>query len=239
MLATVREFALEQLADRGEAGACAAAQAAYALALAERAGPEMMGSRQADWFARVEAEHPNMRAALSWFAEQGDGNRGLRLASALTWFWSSRGTFREARTWLETFLAMPSSTPARGRGLLDAANILHWQGETDRATVHADEALAIFQTLGDQYLAMCALRRLGSIAINQGDLDRAAVLLAESQALLRTHDPAWDLAFAPYLSGRLAAAAGECHEDITHSAAAIDAFRVIGDRGYVAAALGQ
>ncbi|MGH2616819.1 MAG: ATP-binding protein, partial [Thermomicrobiales bacterium] len=239
MLETVREFALERLAEHGETEAIAAAHAGSMLDLAEQADPEMMGSQQAIWFARLEAEHPNVRAALAWFLAQGDGERGLRLASALNWFWSSRSYFREARTWLETFLALTTSTPTRGRGLLEAANIRHWQGDTGQATVYADESLAIFETQSDRYLAMCALRRLGSIAIDQGNLKRAASRLAESRTLLQPTDPTWDLAFAPYLSGRLAAAAGTYEEAIGQFAQASEAFRAIGDRGYVAAALGQ
>jgi predicted ATPase/DNA-binding CsgD family transcriptional regulator/predicted negative regulator of RcsB-dependent stress response len=239
MLETVREFALERLAEHGEVEAIEAGRAAYVLALAEQADPELMGTEQSLWFDRLEAEQQNMQAALAWFHRQGDGERGLRLASALTWFWSSRSQFRESRTWLERFLEMPTPAPTRGRGLGDAANILHWQGETERATVYATEALAIVRAIGDQNLVMCALRRLGSIAIDQGDFDRAATKLAECQELLPTAGTPWDLAFAPYLSGRLAAAAGRPEEAIEAFAEAAEAFRAINDRGYVAAARGQ
>lgn len=239
VLATVREFALERLAESGELEALETVRAHLLLALAERADPEMMDSQQAVWLDRIEADLANARAALTWFFAQGDAEHGLRLASGLTWFWSSRGFLREARTWLETFLAMPTTAQTRGRGLLDAANILHWLGDNDQAAVFADESLAIYQALGDRYLSMCALRRMGSIAIDQGDLARAKATLEESRRLMHETDPAWDFAFAAYLFGRLASTAGRHHEAIGFFAEAGKAFRTLHDRGYVAAALGQ
>jgi predicted ATPase/DNA-binding CsgD family transcriptional regulator len=239
MLETVREFALERLAERGEAREIASAHAAYYLDLAEQADPELMDTEQAVWFDRLEAEHPNLLAALLWFLTRGDAERGLRLASALTWFWSSRSYFHEARRWLEAFLSLPTSSRARARGLLDAANILNWQEDNERAAAYAEEALAICRTDGEQELAGYALRRLGSIAIDLGDFDRAAPLLAESETLLRSFGAPWDIAYAPYIAGRLAVAAGKSDEAVGHFARAAEAFQGIGDRGYVAAALGR
>jgi predicted ATPase/DNA-binding NarL/FixJ family response regulator len=239
MLETVREFALDQLTESGEAAAIEAGYAGYFLALAERADPELMGPQQAVWFERLEAEHANLRAALAWFLKRGDGERGLRLANALNWFWSSRGHFREARGWLESFLALPTAPATRGRGLVEAANILHWQGEHAQATAYATEALPILRNRGEHYHALCALRRLGSIAIDEGNLDRAAERLAECRELLGLAGSAWDVAFASYLAGRLAVAAGNFDEAVGHFGKAADAFRAIGDRGYVASALGQ
>jgi predicted ATPase/DNA-binding CsgD family transcriptional regulator len=242
MLETIQSYALHELASSGEEAAVRNSHGAWCLAFAERAEPELSGSQQKTWFDRLEAEHPNLRAALHWFLAQNDAERGLRLASALTWFWSSRSYFREARQWLMAFLALPTSAPTRGRGLLEAANILHWLGEESLAVCYAEESLAIFQREGDAFLAMCAMRRLGSIAIDQRDFARAARLLAESRTLVQTAAPPWDArwdaAFADFLSGRLAVAAGRHDEAIACLADAITAFQEIGDRGYVAAALG-
>jgi non-specific serine/threonine protein kinase len=239
MLETIREFALAQITEGGEAEALEAVRASHMLALAERADPEMMASQQAIWLENLEAQLPNARAALAWFLARGDAEQGLRLASAFTWFWSSRGYLREARTWLEAFLAMPTTAPTRARGLLDAANIRHWLGDNNQAAVDAGESLAIYRDLGDRYLAACALRRLGSIAIDQGEHERSAEQRAESQSLLEPDDPVWDFAFAAFLGGRLASAGGDHEAAIASFAEAAEGFRALNDRGYVAAALGQ
>ena len=48
--------------------------AEFFLALAEEAEPWLRGPEQAAWFERLDAENDNLRAALSWLLEQGEGN---------------------------------------------------------------------------------------------------------------------------------------------------------------------
>jgi predicted ATPase len=124
MLETVREYGLERLAASGEEAIVRDAHANWCLAFAERAEPQLAGPHQNEWFDRSEGEHPNARTALGWLRERGDAERGLRLASRLSWFWSSRGYLREARAWFEAFLGMPTSAFTRGDGLLAATSIL-------------------------------------------------------------------------------------------------------------------
>jgi non-specific serine/threonine protein kinase len=239
MLETIREFALLRLAASGEAEDAPTAHAAYFLEFAERADPLQMAPEQLVGFDRLEAALPNLRAALFFFQAQGDGERGLRLANAIEWFWTSRGYFREARHWFDTFLAMPHTPQTRLRSLIEAANIRHWQGDFESAEVYADESLAICRALGDDRFIMLALRKLGHIVLDRGNTDRAATLLAESGELLPSFGNPWDLAFATHLAGCLASAAGNDEEAFSRFAEAANAFRVIGDRDYVAAALGQ
>src|SRR5207244_4117636 len=64
MLDTIREYALDRLRAAGEADALCRRHAALFLSLAEHAEPQLVGSEQAGWFDRLEAEHDNIRAAL-------------------------------------------------------------------------------------------------------------------------------------------------------------------------------
>src|SRR5262249_19994377 len=100
MLHVIRAYALERLeaSDGGrEAEALRQAHAAYFLALAERAEPELTGPAAAIWLDRLEREHDNLRAALGWARTWGDGGAetGLRLVGALWRFWWARGHLRE------------------------------------------------------------------------------------------------------------------------------------------------
>jgi len=67
MLETLREYALERLDQSGDAPALRQRHAAYYLRLAEQAEPELHGADRRVWLNRIEAEHPNMRAALNWY----------------------------------------------------------------------------------------------------------------------------------------------------------------------------
>src|SRR5262245_42816172 len=106
MLETIREFGLEQLAANGESGATDGRHAAWCLALAERAAPELYGRRdQIRSLALLERERANLRAAFAWLIETGETESGLRLAMALVRFFYIRGYLSEGRDWLETALA--------------------------------------------------------------------------------------------------------------------------------------
>jgi predicted ATPase/DNA-binding CsgD family transcriptional regulator len=119
MLELVREFALERLAEEVEAGEAHARHAAYYLALARCAEPELRGPRQLAWLACLDAEQHNLRAALVWGHAAVGGQPGLepvlQLTVALWWFWYRRGYLREGRAWLERALALPAPTSPAGQ----------------------------------------------------------------------------------------------------------------------------
>ena len=105
LLETVRAFAQERLAAEGELEATRHAHAAYALALAEQAAPELFGPAATVRLDRLEAEHDNLRAALRWALDHARGATALRLGGALWQFWYLRGNLGEGRRWLEAGLS--------------------------------------------------------------------------------------------------------------------------------------
>src|SRR5262249_39044172 len=128
MLETVREYARERLEASGEADQIGRRHAAYFLALAETAEPELFGPAQVSWFDRLEAEHPNLRAALAW-ATGHDLDLALRLGGALPQFWRLRGHLGEGREALERALAAGEGDPAaRAKALLATALVRFAQG---------------------------------------------------------------------------------------------------------------
>src|SRR5581483_8597377 len=100
MLETVREYALDKLRVSGEEARVREAHAAFFLSLAEQAEPLLLTAHAAEWSARLEHEHDNLRAVLSMpdvLPQAG----GLRMAVALWRFWHLRGYLAEGRAWLE------------------------------------------------------------------------------------------------------------------------------------------
>jgi predicted ATPase len=79
MLETVHEFAREKLEQSGEAEEIRRVHAQYFLTLAEETFPELRGPNQLEWLERLEAEHDNMRAALSCAFERKEVEVALRL----------------------------------------------------------------------------------------------------------------------------------------------------------------
>jgi predicted ATPase/DNA-binding CsgD family transcriptional regulator len=194
MLETIRAFALERLVASGEESTVRQAHVAHLVELAEmyyaaRFFPhEHPGADQARLLDRLDAEHANIRAALSW-ALAHDPHAALHLAGTLLWFWDHRGHASEGRTWLEAALARPEAgapTAARARALLAASNLAKIQGEIALTVPLLEESLAIRRSLGDPRFVASGLWTLGQAAIGTGDLERALELLEEGLALART-----------------------------------------------------
>jgi len=78
MLEPIRQYAQEVLEQGGQAEEVQGQHGAFFLVLAEEAEPELAGTTQGVWVERLEAEHDNMREALSWFLERGEGETALR-----------------------------------------------------------------------------------------------------------------------------------------------------------------
>ena len=98
LLDTVRQYAREKLQDSGEETEVHGRHREWFLDLAERTEPELLGPEQGVWLARLEAEHDNLRAALTWSQQEEEGGEaGLRLAGALGRFWWMRGHLTEGR----------------------------------------------------------------------------------------------------------------------------------------------
>src|SRR5215211_3009560 len=188
MLETIHEFALEKLEESSDAEAIKRAHAEYFLALAEEAEPGLWGAEDAAWLDRLEQEHDNMRAALSWTIEYEEAELALRLGAALRWFWYMEGYYGEGRRWLEAALGKDwgVAAEARARALEGVGWLASNQGDLDRAQAAAEEGLKLSTeaALGD-VVATELQNVLGEVAWERGDYERAKELFEESLAFYR------------------------------------------------------
>jgi predicted ATPase/DNA-binding CsgD family transcriptional regulator len=151
MLDTVREFGLEQLHAHAEAETIQERHAAYYLALAERATPELFGANQVVWLDRLTADHDNLRAAFTWLCTPASADACVRLAAACGHFWYVRGYVHEGRKRLRQALDLPGPnvSAAKAHALTGAAQLAYTARDVPDATALAHQALEMWRTIGD------------------------------------------------------------------------------------------
>jgi excisionase family DNA binding protein len=247
MLETVREYGLEQLEESGEEEETRRRHAACFLALAEAAEPELVGPAQVGWLDRLEAEHPNLRAALVW-ATARDPDVALRLAGALRQCWRIRGHLSEGRKALERALAASGGTSAaRAKALVAAAEACYLQGDFDAAAAFAEEARGRFDRLGDRRGVAAALRMVGhghvglGVAVvppDQLQFTRAQAAFEEELGVSRELGDQHGVAQAVFGLGLLALIQDDLARAAAHFAEALPRFEATGDRRGAAFTLG-
>ncbi|HEY1013674.1 MAG TPA: transcriptional activator domain-containing protein, partial [Herpetosiphonaceae bacterium] len=211
MLETVREYALEQLDQRGWAAAAAAAHAAFFRDLALQAAAQFQGADNKLWREALVRDQDNLRLALAWFLAQADGGRGaLEMANALQSFWTWHGARHEARQWVEQALAhgQGERTPARVAALLNAGSLAVYMGDQGEAIARFAAGLALCREVSAPREEAMLLINVGRIQGYRGDFPLACALLEDALAISRTLDDRPHLAvtlrnFAGLLCGGL------------------------------------
>jgi predicted ATPase/class 3 adenylate cyclase len=187
MLETIHEYAREKLEESGEAQELRRLHAEYFLAMAEEAEPHMTGPEQVVWLDRLEAEHDNLRAALSWSLESGNIELGLKLASATNHYWIYRGHLSEAARWLEQALERTEEVPeaVRAKALRSAGGLAIFLGSHEQTDTFLQEAAALYRKLGDDWGVARVVNSLGNSAADRGHWQRAEALYREALELGR------------------------------------------------------
>jgi non-specific serine/threonine protein kinase len=244
MLETIREYALEQLAASGQEGEIRCRHLLYFTEYAEAAQKHLRGPEQAIWMARLERDHDNLRAALTWACreedEGGDAALALRLVAALWFFWYGHGHMSEGRAWLNRVLALDlaSTDPAMRAGVMNAAGILAGQqSDYGEAMSWTEQALNLRRELADTQGVANALNNLGELAHHTGDYERASGLLAEALELQRELGNRRGVAFALGNLALLAQSMGDYDRGITLIAETVEITRELGHWAGLANAL--
>jgi predicted ATPase/DNA-binding winged helix-turn-helix (wHTH) protein len=175
MLETIREYALERLANSGEQSTIQRAHAAYCLVLAEEGNPELSPADRYRWLAQCDLEIDNFRFSLDWLFENRDLEWGLRLCVALFRFWDMREHLTEGRARLEAILRLAGTQPTKERG-----RVLHFlgalataQGDFPPAERFLERSLSVYEELGDQWGIAASLNALAIAERDRGDYSSA------------------------------------------------------------------
>jgi len=240
MLETLREFAMEKLAESPEHDELAARHVRWFKEIAETAEARLRGPHLDAWMRRLDADHANLRVAVARGLANADGHGdALSIAASLWYYWYQRGLLSEGRDWLERTLetARGADDRLRARALLGVSSLARQQGLAADAARACEQAVAIYRGLDDREGLAIALSQQGAIAERSGDLERAGQLLTEALAMLRATSNRERIAFTlialgvvEHVRGDLARAAA-CYEE------SLAIGREIDDKNAIATAL--
>ena len=187
---------------------------------------------------RLEREHDNLRAALSWALQQEPGEEtnsrrevGLRLAVALRQFWVSHAYLQEGQSFLER--AAAASTGAapllRAKVLIAAADLAVEQSDSQWGQQLAEEGLRLCQELGDREGVACCLYQMGWFSIRRREYALARSLLDECVAFFKEPGNKNRLGWSLYALGWLEYNQSEHIRAHTYFKEALALFREIGN----------
>lgn len=220
MLETIRAYAHGKLEVSEELASVRARQLEWYVARAVEAERDHEGPDQERWLRRLDEDADNFRVALAWARDSDDYRSGLRLANALTWFWQTRGQFREALDWLEWALAGTDddSSVERAKALRSVGQIAHTLGDQTTGVELIDRSVALFEAAGQAHEAGgCVCHDLFQVCRNPL---HAIPVMEENLGRVRAmHDPSRlahalsNLGLARFFRGE-PAGARRCFEEI-------------------------
>jgi len=190
LLETIREYALDRLREGGDWVQAHDRHAAYVLALAEPAVAELAGPGQLAWLDRLETEHDNLWAAMSWLVHHGPLEQAVHLSVVTQRFWWLRGHAAEYASFGDDFVAGSDDMPPRQKAmaLTQAGFIVIGNGDPARGQQLLEQTLPLYRQ-GSEKLGMLmnatVLATLGHLAAIRRDYAGAGRLLDQGQALLR------------------------------------------------------
>jgi predicted ATPase/DNA-binding SARP family transcriptional activator len=189
LLETVREYSQERLAEAAEDEAVRRAHMLCLAATAEDLGPRIArGADGLDTLERdldaLDAEMPNLRAALDFARHSGDAVAALRIAGPLGHFGYLRGHYQEIRQWMDMAVNADADAPAalRAKALLGSGRLALLLCDYVPAVRRLETALRLYRELDDAAGIAATLQVLGSVAREQGRYARSVELHAESLA---------------------------------------------------------
>ena len=193
MLETIREYGVELLDASGESDEIRDRHLDFFLALVVEAEPNLTGPDQRQWYDRLRLEQDNLREALAYACDSGDGERALMLAGTIWRFWWNRGYTDEAGHWYERAFAVEegASVEARARAFFGFAHVSESRGDSEQTLIRMGEAADLFRQIGDTRWLVLALTHLAQAhaalddRVRSESIDEEALKLAQATGDVR------------------------------------------------------
>jgi predicted ATPase len=186
LLETIREYALERLHDGADWRDAHDRHAAYFRALAEPAPAELQGPGQLAWLDRLETEHGNLGAAMSWLVEQDQLEPAIHLSWATWRFWWLHGHAEELASYVDILTKSEHLPPQQHALALSGTGFgLFASGDQATAQPLLEQSLPLYRQAGDMLGAATTAAMLGHLLALQHQDARASELLEQTLAPLR------------------------------------------------------
>ncbi|MET9499483.1 AAA family ATPase [Streptomyces sp. NPDC006552] len=187
MLDTVRAYGAGWLEQSGDGRRMRRRHRDWYMGLATWCELDWFSPRQGEVADRIDAELPNLRAALEFcLTEPGETHLGQYLAGTLWFYWAGCGRLTEGRHWLDRSVDLHEPPDgeepfAYGASRLKALWVLGYvailQGDTVPALAALQECREEAERGGDATALAYAVHRTGCLALVTDDLPRAERLL--------------------------------------------------------------
>ncbi|GAB7145087.1 hypothetical protein AWC22_07090 [Mycobacterium riyadhense] len=234
LLETLRDYAKTHLT-QSEQHRLRARHTRWYHQLVTQARPQWFGHGQLYWSERLIREMANIREALQ-FALDHDSVTALDMAVAMRPIWLNTGMLGEARRWLKSALDATSDQPSplRIHALGDVAFIAFVQGDLAESCARVAEARDHLETMDDAELNATIDCMEGYIAVQMGEIERAAECIRGALAGVVEPEVRWA---SLYYLGWVLAASGDVAQAVSCFETALEFSRSHGESIYQSRAL--
>jgi predicted ATPase len=237
MLETIRQYAVEKIMEAGEDVQIRNKHLEYYMNLAETAEPNLQSGEQAYWFARLENEKDNLRAALGWALRTDQIESGLRLAGALFAFWFNKGYWSEGYARVSALLESKkeSQSLARAKALVTAGSLASSCGLADEMNPYFEEGIQLLRKQGEEgrQLLGFAISEYSRAFIDR-DLERGLALAEEAIRTSRESRDAVSQAYSLWGIGMITRRLSDFKAAQAAQEESMELFKKMGNRRYYA-----
>jgi tetratricopeptide (TPR) repeat protein len=201
-LQTIREYALERLAESGEAAELRNRHATWFVDLVRTAQLNLQTADQETWFELLRAESDNIRAVLR-HALTTTVPDVFELANALVSPWRGPGLLPDLVEWYRAALprteALDSAT--RAATLEAFGSALVYCNQLEEAAVRLEASLRTYREIGDELGEAAALNALGNLSWIRGEPEDAISRRTVALGIYRSRDHRRGVARSLHLLG--------------------------------------
>ncbi len=237
MLETIRQYAQFKLFASEEVEEAKNRHRDWFMKLAEEAEPKLRTGEQLPWLERLEMEHDNLRAAMSWSIERKDVEEALRIPAAVEYFWAIHGHYHEGINWLTQALQMDEEN-AKRKHPLAWANAIHARfglssaisRSLDHFQSEMDEVVRIYRESGEDFRLGHALYHTAYIPHFAGDVEKAKSRYEESLAVYERINDAWGKGGCIHCIAHIAEERGDTEAAFDLFNRSLEVLQPVGDR---------